>query len=372
MVLDRTAFYAESGGQPSDRGTLGGVEMLAALHDGDEVVHLLAAPLGDAPVVQGRVDADRRRDHLQQHHGQHLLSRAFVETADAPTVSFHLGAEASTIDLSREVGDAQVRAAEARTNAVIWEGRPVTVRTVSRADALAMGVTPPADAGDEIRIVDAEGFDRQPCGGTHPRTTSEVGVVVISGHERYKGGSRVRFLCGERAVAAFRQRTAILTGAAAVFSSSFEDLPAAAQRTAAALSGAEQRIRALTERALEAEARRLAADFPHDASGAASVIQAQYADWPAADLRALALHLVRLTPCVALVAGTAEGRVHLVFAQSEGLTHDIPALLRAAAAAVGGRGGGRGNLAQGGGDRPEQVKDALAAAVASIAGAAAS
>ena len=130
-MLDRTAFYAESGGQPWDQGVLGGVAVLAVIDEGDEVVHVLGAALAGQR-VRGQVDADRRRDHRQQHHGQHLLSRAFVQTAGAATVSFHLGAEHCTIDLDREVGDEQARAAETLANEVIWDARPVAVRTVSR------------------------------------------------------------------------------------------------------------------------------------------------------------------------------------------------------------------------------------------------
>jgi len=166
-------------------------------------VHVLEAPL-TADRVHGRVDADRRRDHLQQHHGQHLLSRAFVEVAQARTVSFHLGAEASTIDLDRPVGERQIEAAVRRTNAIVWEARPVQVRSVSAAQALALGTYVPEGAGDAVRLVDVAGFDLQPCGGTHPRSTAAVGVVVVTDTEKYKGGTRVAFVCGERALAAFR------------------------------------------------------------------------------------------------------------------------------------------------------------------------
>jgi alanyl-tRNA synthetase len=160
VVLDRTAFYAESGGQPWDTGTLDGVAVEAVVDEGGEVLHVLGRPL-QGERVTGRVDGARRRDHRQQHHGQHLLSRAFVDTAGARTVSFHLGPESSSIDLDREVDETAVRTAEGRTNEVIWEARPVTVRTVSRREAEALGIQPPDEAGDAVRLVDAGGFDRQ-------------------------------------------------------------------------------------------------------------------------------------------------------------------------------------------------------------------
>lgn len=331
---------------------------MAVLEDAGEILHVLASPLAEDR-VRGRVDAARRRDHREQHHGQHLLSRAFVEVASAETVSFHLGAEVSSIDLDRDVGDEQVRSAETRANEVVWEARPVTVRTVSRPDAEALGIRPPADAGEGIRLVEARGFDIQPCGGTHPRNTSEVGVVLVLGKERYKGGSRVRFVCGHRALGAFRGRAAVVDRLGALFSASLEDLPAAAQRALEHLSEATRRCRDLQDKALEAEAGRLL-------SAAARPVVAAYEGWPPEDLRVLATKLVALGRGVALLGSRAGGKAHVVFAQSEGLGHDIPRLVREAAEHIGGRGGGKGNLAQGGGERAERLDEALARARARV------
>ncbi len=369
VVLDRTAFYAESGGQPSDQGVLGGVPVLAVIDEGDEVLHVLGGALAGER-VRGLIDAERRRDHRQQHHGQHLLSRAFVQTAGAATVSFHLGAQHCTIDLDREVGDVQARAAEVLANEVIAEARPVAVRTVSRSEALALGVTPPEEAGDSVRLVEAAGFDVQPCGGTHPRSTAEVGVVIVLGRERHKGGSRGRFVCGHRALAEVRARNAILDRLGAILSAPPEALPEAATRALDGLAEANRRSAHLLERALDGEARRLLASASADAGTAGlerrpTIVVATYDAWPAADLRTLGQRLVALAPCVALLGSRGE-TAYLVFAQSDGLGHDIPALLRAAVEIVGGRGGGKGNLAQGGGARPEHLDQALETAAASV------
>jgi alanyl-tRNA synthetase len=362
VVLDRTAFYAESGGQPWDTGTLEGVPVIAVLEDGDTIVHVLGAPL-DADDVRGRVDAGRRHDHRQQHHGQHLLSRAFVEVATANTVSFHLGSDVSSIDLDREVGEDDRLRAEARVNEIVWEGRGVHVRTVTRAQAIGLGVKPPDEAGDAVRLVEAEGFDLQPCGGTHPQRTSEVGVVAIVGHERYKGGSRVRFLCGQRALSALRDAHRILERLGALFSSPVERLPETAERLKEQLAAAERRGRDLLQQALEGEARRLLAA----ATGQPPVIVATYDGWPVEELRLLAQNLVGLASCTALLGSRGE-KAAIVFAQADGLPHDIPGLLRDAVALVGGRGGGKGNLAQGGGEQVAQLDAALAAAAARVRG----
>jgi len=361
VVLDRTAFYAESGGQPSDAGTLDGIPVQAVIDEGTDILHVLERPLpGDR--VRGQVDGERRRDHREQHHGQHLLSRAFVETANARTVSFHLGPSVSSIDLDREVTDDETRSAEALANDVVWEARPVTVRTVRAAEARALGVEPPEGAGDEVRLVDAAGFDLQPCGGTHPRSTAEVGVVLVLGQERYKGGSRVRFVCGHRALEACRERARILSRLSSTLSAPLEGLGEAVERLAEKAAEGERERRDLRERALESEARRLLADAVPTGS---NVVVVSYSGWPAEDLRTLALQLTKLAPCVALLGSRAD-KAHVVFAQSDGLPHDIPALLRAAVSTLGGRGGGKGNLAQGGGDLVEKLDEALAQAAASV------
>jgi alanyl-tRNA synthetase len=337
--------------------------VVAVVHQGDAVVHVLQRPLeGDA--VRGRVDEARRRDHRQQHHGQHLLSRAVLDGAKAPTMSFHLGEAVSTIDVATELSAEAVRSAERRANDVVWAGRPVTVRTVSRAEAEALGVRPPEEAGDSVRIVEAEGFDRQPCGGTHPRNTSEVGVVVVLGHERHKGGTRIRFVCGDRAVAAFHQRQAIVDETSALLSSAPDSLPEAARRLRDAAAEADRRCRDLMERALEAEAVRLVAAAP------ATIVVAALDGYAPDQLRTLAGHVVAGRSAIALLGSRHEGRAHVVFARSPGRSEDVIALLKGAMVILGGRGGGRGDLAQGGGDLVERLDEALASAAAAAAQAA--
>jgi len=229
LVLDRTAFYAESGGQPWDTGMLGAARVLAVIEDGPDVLHVLDRPVAEDR-VQGSVDAERRRDHMQQHHGQHLLSKAFVDLAQAATVAFHLGSGDTTIDLDRFVAEEPARAAERLANDVVWQARPVRVSTLTAPEARASGVEPPEGVLADIRVVEAEGFDRQPCGGTHPRTTAEVGVVVITSLERYKGGTRVHFVCGSRALAAFARRERVLADLVSTLSAPLGELPAVARK----------------------------------------------------------------------------------------------------------------------------------------------
>jgi alanyl-tRNA synthetase len=360
VVLDRTAFYAESGGQPWDTGTLGGVRVTAVVEAADAILHVLDAPL-EAEAVHGKVDAERRRDHRQQHHGQHLLSQALVELCSANTISFHLGGEACSIDLDREVSAERLAAAEKRTNEVVWEARPVTVKTVSRAEAQALGHDLKDAVGEQVRLIEVKDFDVRPCGGTHPRSTSEVGVVLTLGLERYKGGSRVHFVCGHRALRTFWQRSQVLENVGASLSTSIADMPETAKKLVERVATADKQNRALVERALDGDARRLIAESP----GSPALVVQAFDGWPAQDLRTLAIKLTRLAPCVALL-GSRSDKAHLVFAQSDGLPHDVSALLQDALALVGGKGGGRGNLVQGGGDKKDALDEALARAAAAV------
>lgn len=368
MVLDRTAFYVESGGQPCDTGTLGGRRVTAVLERDGEVLHVLDAPL-DADRVRGSIDPARRLDHTQQHHGQHLLSRAFVETARAETIAFHLGAGLTTIDLDRPVTADQARTAQARANEIVWQARPVRISTLPVDEAREQGIAPPEGVDGEIRVVEAEGYDRQPCGGTHPKSTAGVGVIVVVGLEKYKAGSRVSFVCGQRALEAVSRRQRVLDELAGVLSAPLDGLVEAARKAKADLVESDRRRGALLARALEGDARRLVVEARAERSTATSgplVVTRAFDGWPAADLRLLAQRLVALEPCVALLGSRAE-KAHLVFAQSDGLPHDIPGLLRQALELLGGRGGGRGNLVQGGGERSDLLDEALARATRTLA-----
>jgi len=355
VVLDRTAFYPEGGGQPSDTGKLGGVTVREVVEVDGEVRHVLDAPLPEGPVA-GAIDAARRLDHTQQHHGQHLLSRAFVETAGARTIGFHLGADAVSIDLDREADPAQVLAAEQLANRVVWEARPVSVREVPRDEAEALGLEPAAHAGDTIRLVEIEGFDCQPCSGTHPRHTAQVGVILVLGHERYKSGTRVHFACGLRAAGAFHDRSRVVERLGALLSAPLETLPDAVERLLGQVKDLERRGRDLLEAALDGEASRM-----REGAGATpAVIVATFEKRPVDELRLLAQKLTALGPCLALLA-SRDDKAQLVFARSDDLDVDVGALLKQAAARLGGKGGGRGSLAQGGGSS-EGLDGALAEA----------
>jgi alanyl-tRNA synthetase len=359
VVLDRTAFYPVGGGQPWDTGAIGPARVVAVIDAAPGPLHVVE---GEVPAGRVRccVDAGRREDHRQQHHGQHLLSRAFVEVARARTIAFHLGTDEVTIDLDRAVDDDAVARAEDLANEVVARALPVATRSLSAAEAAAQGFKLPEDAGDDVRVVGAAGFDEQPCGGTHPRNTAEVGVIRVLGTERYKGGTRVRFACGRRALLRWRAQGRALAELARTLSAPELETPAAVQRTQDRLRELERALADARGALLGHEARALAAEAVATAGGR-KVLCRRFDGREAGELRELALQ-VAAAGAVALLGGAHDGRAHLVFAQPAGAGLDVPGLLKAALPHVGGRGGGRGDVAQGGGDAVAGLDAALASA----------
>jgi len=375
VALDRTAFYPTSGGQPHDTGELGGVRVVDVTAENGIVWHWLQeAPAWQAgETVEGRIDWARRFDHMQQHSAQHLLSQVFARLFEAETLSVHFGAEESTLDLdSPSLDTAQIEAAEALAAETVFAALPILSYTVHESQ---VGTIPlrraPAVQGD-IRIVEIEGFDWSACGGTHCRTTAEAGPIKVIRSERRRGGVRLTFLAGGRAVADYRRKHALLGEAAALFSSDMAQVPALIERQMALGKDLARRLEEATGRLLAADAAELlAAAQPlgtrDDAQGPLLVCSLR-ADLDATALRTLAGHIVAqaaMPPGVVAVLGSTQAeRLLLTFARSANLPQHMGNLLRETLQQAGGNGGGRPDYAQGGGVAADRVDELLAYAVA--------
>lgn len=364
VALDRSAFYPEGGGQPGDTGALDACAVADTQADGAVVWHVLARPedLAALPIgarVAGRVDWARRFDHMQQHCGQHILTAAFIAAAGLPTVAFHLGAASVTIDLDTpELTPAQVRAAEDLANAVVWEDRPVVARFVDAEELASIPLRKPPTVAPPVRVVSVEGFDHSACGGTHPRSTGGVGLIAVLRWSRQRGGTRVEFACGGRALAELRRLGAAAGAAAAALSVGVDELPAAAERSVAAQKALSKELTQARAALDEAEAlRRYAAAEAH---GAARIVCAELPADEAGRLRALAQGIAAQPGGVAILgAGGARAQVVVACAPDSGLS--ASELLRLGLPALEGRGGGSAGLAKGGGPRAEGLAAALAA-----------
>jgi alanyl-tRNA synthetase len=363
LALDQSAFYPEGGGQPADHGTLNGIRVCDVQIDDEGVIwHTLAGSL-DNDMVHGQIDWARRFDHMQQHHGQHLLSAAFEQCYGMKTISFHLGSTLATIDLEIPgLTEDQVAVVEDLTNLVIWEDRPVLARFVS-AEALAtIALRKPPTVSGPIRVVSVPDFDHSACGGTHPHTTGGVGLVAIRRWERRSNTIRVEFLCGGRALHDFRRKNAALGRLAAQLSIATDEI----EPTIGRLCDAEERARKALEQArgrlLIYEAHELAAQAI--TIGTTRVVRVLSTERSLEELRALTT-LISEHGCLAIVGMAAE-KGHLMIARGSGLTADCAALVRAALAPFGGRGGGRPELAQGGLADPTQIANVLDTALAAV------
>ncbi len=360
IVLDRTAFYPTGGGQPSDTGTLNGARVVECIDDGDKgVLHVVqgAAP-GRGDVVRGGIDWSRRLDHMQQHTGQHILSQALITLFNAPTRSFRVLDASCEIDVELNNPTTEVieRAVELANN-VIWEDRAIAIRSVTSGEAAELPLRKePARVGD-LRLIEIEGFDLTPCGGTHAYRTGEVGMIAVRSWERAKGLTRIDFVAGVRALADYRKANKSARDVAALFSTGRDDAPQVAGQMVEEHKELNRRIRVLEELAAGVEAEKLLA------TAADGVVSHVFDGRDAESLKKLAHALISNPQTIALLGSREKDTARLVFARSADAVGDMNLLMREACAMLDGRGGGRPEMAQGGGKNVDKIADALTRAL---------
>jgi alanyl-tRNA synthetase len=345
-ILDRTAFYPTSGGQPYDTGMLGGVRIVDVIDREDGSILHVFEGAGPSGSVHGRIDWERRFDHMQQHTGQHVLSAAFDRFAGARTVSFHLGAASATIDLAKEVVREAIDRAESEANRIVWEDRPVSIRFASADEAARMPLRKEPARGGELRLIDIEDFDLSACGGTHVARTGAIGIIAVAGWERFRGGSRVEFKCGARALTGFRAFRDGMAECTRLFSVLPAEVPAAIERLQGEGRELKRRNKDLQTRVASVEAAELAARA--ERAGGLSLVAASLEGWDANSLKLVASHIVERPGHVAVLFGMPAPAA-VVAARSADVSLDSSAVLKQLTARFGGKGGGRPELSQGGG-----------------------
>jgi alanyl-tRNA synthetase len=363
VILDRTAFYPTSGGQPNDIGTLAGAPVTDVIDDGQDIIHVLAerdALETPAPgsEVQGALDWGRRFDHMQQHTAQHVLSAVFARVLGAETVSVHLGGS-STIDLAVPALSAEdARRVEDEASQIVFDNRPVTVRFVDEDQVVALGLRRPPKRTGMIRVVEVADCDRSACGGTHVRATGEIGPVLLRRWERSRGHLRVEFLSGWRALADYRSKHALVSEWSARLTVSERDLGGALDRLAASARDQERALSEARERLIIHEAvERLAAAV---SKGGRKILRLAVSGREAGEIRQLLREMTGREPSVVLAGDEASGRLY--FARSQGEGPGMAALMADACRSEGGRGGGTAEFAQGAVPPGESVTRALAIA----------
>ena len=371
VALDQTAFYPTSGGQPFDTGQLhvtspdgDVITVLVEQVEEDEqggVMHFVRTPLAAGTLVEGQIDWERRFDHMQQHTGQHLLSAVFSRELQAPTVSFHLGENTSTIDLGcAQLTHHTLQRIERIANQIIAEDRAVAARFVPREEAevmLAAGqLRKLPDRQGMIRLIDIAGYDQNACGGTHVRATGQIGGLQLRTVEKVSRGMRVEFVCGLRAIQSARTDFEILRKTSTLLSSGTAELPAAVERLLTdGKTNAKERQK-LREELAVFHAASLAQENPIE--NGLRLIQRTFKDRDRDYVRVLASRTAAAAPRTAAIFSSSDSNpVHVFVARSFDLDFNCGQLLREVLALLGLRGGGSPDLAQG--DVPTEQEAAL-------------
>jgi alanyl-tRNA synthetase len=344
VILDRTLFYPTSGGQPHDAGRIGDARVLEVLDEGDQILHVVDKPLQSGP-IKASIDWERRFDHMQQHTGQHLLSAVFLERYGLPTGSFHLGAELSTIDLhGSEPSPAVLEAAEHAANQIIMENRPITARYGTAEELSQKGVRKQVERTGILRAIEIEGVDLQPCGGTHLKSTGQIGMLLVRRCSKIRQDWRVEFVCGQRSARAAHTDFQLLRRVAEQLNCAPADVVSIADRALSERDTIHKSLQLITQRLAEAEASVALQSTPTGPRGTRLISRIIQGVEPGY-LAPFATQLTHAENVVALLVHQDSG--HLVFAQHPSVGMDMNNLLRQVLEKLGGKGGGTRDFARG-------------------------
>lgn len=347
VVLSNTAFYPTGGGQPHDTGTLNDVEVIDVEKINDEIRHYIQGDSSSlAGEVHGKLNWQRRFDHMQQHAGQHILTAAFVELFDAPTVSFHLGTEQVTIDIAVDsLTEEQLGAAEARANEIILENRPIDTRWITENELENYSLRKEVAVTGDIRLVIIPDFDYNGCGGTHPTSTGQVSAIKILGTEKMKGNIRVSFVCGHRVLAELAMRKKVLADVARQLSVPETEAASALTKVLTTQKNTEKALAAAKEELLNYEAKALV-------SSKERIITAAFTQRSMQELQKLARTIVaEQAESIVLLVSENEDKLQFVAARGAKVEKSMKDITAKALPLINGKGGGSDQMVQGGGER---------------------
>jgi alanyl-tRNA synthetase len=355
-VLDRTAFYPTSGGQPFDVGMLGGARVLDVIdRDDGTILHVVEREIAAGP-VHGVIDWARRFEHMQQHTGQHVLSAAFDRLIGARTESFHLGSVSSTIDVNRTASPADIDRVEDEANRVVWEDRPVAIRFVDPEEAARLPLRKEPMRTGRLRIIEVQDFDVSACGGTHVARTGAIGSIVVRSTEKFRGGTRVEFLCGVRALRGYRELRNAVDRSIRLLSVLPSELPAGIERLQSEMKETKHTIKDLQERLAAFEGLYMADRA--EVFGSIRAVVAFAGRWDQSGLKSVATAITSRRTGYVVALFSAVSPFSAVIARSSDITLDCALVLKKLIERFGGKGGGRPDLAHGGGlqGSPDELK----------------
>ncbi|MBE3126792.1 MAG: hypothetical protein IMZ56_00720 [Candidatus Atribacteria bacterium] len=362
VILDETAFYPTSGGQPYDKGVIQDVPVVEVVEEGDEIIHILKEELKEKIIseVVGKIDWERRFDHMQQHLGQHILSGALMELWSVETVSFHLGEEVCTLDIAKEkLSEEEAKKAEECANEIIFDNRPVKCYFVEGEEELKrLNLRKVPEKTGKIRIIEVEDFDLSACGGTHCMATGEVGMIKITKWEKRGEKIRLEFICGRRAWKDYFWKNEAIKNISNKLTIKDSELGEAIDRMLEDRKEIGKELKEFKEKLQEYEAKRLI-DESSLRDSRIKIINKVFEEDNFQEVKELVQKIINLDESVIVLFGVKSGGAKILFACSRALKYDMNRLIREAGKFIEGRGGGAPNFAQAGGKRAEGIEDAL-------------
>lgn len=353
LILDQTCFYPESGGQPSDKGTINSVRVFNVLEEGEQIVHLLEEDI-EAEEVRGKIDWETRFDYMQQHTGQHILSQSFYELFGAETLSFHLGEDLSTVEIDiRKVIEDDVGKVESRANEIVFQNREIKKYFISEERIGDVPLRKPPQKKGTIRVVEVADFDYSACGGTHCRRAGEVGIIKIIKWERIRNNIRFEFVCGKRALKDYTLKNRVLNKIATHLTVHEREVISSVENALSDIKSQKKKIKKMQERIALFEAREIIRKTKE------KIIKDILRERTPEEVRFLALNIIKSGDFVVLFGAVREKRAHMVLACSESLNLDMRELVPLVSPLIEGRGGGSSSLVEIAGEKIENLKMAL-------------
>jgi len=353
LILNQTCFYPESGGQPSDKGTINGVKVSGVLEEGERIIHLLEEDVPEEE-IKGKIEWPTRFDYMQQHSGQHLLSQSFHELLEGETLSFHLGDESSTVEIGiREIHEEEVEKVEKRANELIFQDREIRVYFVPEEKIKEIPLRKPPQKKGLIRVVEVFDFDYSACGGTHCRRTGEIGIVKILKWERIRNNLRFEFLCGQRALKDYSRKSRILRQLASQFTVSEGEISSSVEKVFSGSKSQKKRLRKMQQKMAVYEAQEIIGKSKE------RIIKDILIEKTLEEARFLALNIIRREEFVVLYGLKRKKSGHLILAASENLNLDMRELVPLLSPLIKGKGGGSSSLVEMAGEETENLKLAL-------------
>ncbi len=350
IILKRTFFYPTGGGQEHDTGTIGSAKVVDVYKDEEHsrLVHVMEGEVS-LGAVEAHIDADRRLRHMQHHTAQHLLTQCLLRQTGFETVSANInGYSPSTLDImATQISKSDLDQAELLANQVIYENRSVRTYFVSPEELKSIPLRRPPKVNENIRIVEIDGYDYSPCGGTHVLHTGSIGLVKVHKAERMNDKLRIHFIAGLQAMEVFHAMYETLTGLANRMSTGWQDIPDVLVKQAEQLSAAQKELMELRLASLKYEARELVEKS--ETRETIHLVRVGFDGRPVTELRRLAEELKIMSTVVAYLCSFDGQKVSVIVSCGDETGKDARQLLAAQMAQISGRGGGDARLAQGGG-----------------------